>query len=179
MLRLPPVRRAVRDRAPRGRFRPDRRFRWGVYLVAAGLITGWPLVALLGGVALYAGSSDIVLVGGPVCYAGSWVIYAAGFLLAGMAARRYVLDTSRWSLRRITEALLGGREAALLALPPADPAAPQAPLPTPTVEGSEPAAVTGVGPAEATAMRQAEATAIGTLAAGSGTDHPACEDAHQ
>jgi hypothetical protein len=170
MLRIPPVRRAVRDRSPRGRFRPDRRFRWGVYLVAAGLITGWPLVALLGGVALYAGSSDIVLVGGPLCYAGSWVIYAGGFLLAGMAARRYVLDTGRWGLRRITEALLGGREAALLALPPAAPPAPldavPAPLdavPAPALETNEPT----------------NAAASAPRASGSGADHPAREDAHQ
>ena len=121
LLKFRGIRTAIRDEASPGRFRPDRRFRWGVWLLALGIITGWPLIAALGAVAIYAREPAIVAVGGPVSYAISWLIYGAGLLLAGMAAVHYMRDLNRFLMRRFAEWCLGGRPAALAALAPYDP----------------------------------------------------------
>lgn len=81
-------------------------------LLALGLLTGWPLVALLGALALWSGRAGIVLVGGPLAYAISWVIYGAGLLLAGLAARRILASWHLWVLRRLVERLAGGSDRA-------------------------------------------------------------------
>lgn len=112
LLRARALRRAVIDQITPEPFRPDRRFRWGVALLALGLLTGWPLVAALGGLALWSGRAWIILVGGPVAYAISWLIYGAGLLLAGLAARRILASWYLWALRRLVERLSGSADAA-------------------------------------------------------------------
>ncbi len=117
LLRFRTVRIAIQDRAPLGRFRPDRRFRWGVWLVGLGILTGWPAVALLGAIALSVREPHIIAYGGPITYVFSWIVYLAGLALAGMAALKYMRVLNRWLLRKTAEWLLGGRRAALMAVP--------------------------------------------------------------
>lgn len=114
LLRFPSARQAVREDASLERFRRpmDRKLRVGLVLLALGMITGWPAVALLGAIALTLKQPWILAIGGPGVYALSWMIYGAGLLVAGIGALAYLKDVNRWLLRRLAEGLLGGQEGA-------------------------------------------------------------------
>lgn len=110
LLRIPAARKAVRDGADLERFRRpmDRKLRVGLLLLALGMLTGWPAVALLAAMALVLKEPWILALGGPMAYALSWIVWGVGVLVAGIASLAYLQDVNRWLLRRLVEGLFGG-----------------------------------------------------------------------
>ncbi len=70
----------------------------GVSAILFSYVIGWPLISVLGAVAVYYGRPMIVVVGGPLAYGMSHLVFLLGMYLSGA---RYSLIFLRW-LTRVT-----------------------------------------------------------------------------
>jgi hypothetical protein len=78
--------------------RPNVRVVCGVTAIGLSYVIGWPMIALLGALSIYAERPAIVLIGGPAAYILSHLVFLLGMYLAGA---RYSWIFLRW-LTRIT-----------------------------------------------------------------------------
>lgn len=102
---LPYVQRAIADQADLSAFkaRPTLRILAGVFLIGASFVVCWPLISVLGYLALRLGNPWIVAVGGPLAYGFSHLVFLAGMYLSGA---EYSLIFCRWLVRMVMERLL-------------------------------------------------------------------------
>jgi peptidoglycan-N-acetylglucosamine deacetylase len=100
------VREAIAEKADLKalRVKPTPRIWAGLGLVGFSYIIGWPAVGLLAGISYYLREPLIIVIGGPVTYGLSHLVFLAGTYLAGV---HYVRIFLRWSMRRLTERMMG------------------------------------------------------------------------
>jgi len=93
---------AVEDGADLSVFeeKPGLRVYFGLFLIALSYLIGWPAVALFGILAVYFGNPLIAVIGGPAIYATSHLVFWIGMYCAGS---RYAMAVLRWWLRRLFE----------------------------------------------------------------------------
>jgi hypothetical protein len=63
--------------------RPSNRIAFGVVLIAASYILGWPAVGACAAIALHLKSPLVLAVGGPAFYGFSWIVWSLGMYLVG------------------------------------------------------------------------------------------------
>lgn len=102
---LPYVQQAIADQADLSAFkaRPTLRILSGVFLIGASFVVCWPLISVLGFLALHLGNPWIIALGGPLAYGFSHLVFLAGMYLCGA---EYTLIFSRWLVRVVVERLL-------------------------------------------------------------------------
>lgn len=95
---IPFVRTALEDNADLSAFkgRPSLDVVLGVSAILFSYVIGWPVISVLGAVAVYYERPVIVLVGGPAAYALSHLVFMLGMYLAGA---RYSWIFLRWLTR--------------------------------------------------------------------------------
>jgi peptidoglycan-N-acetylglucosamine deacetylase len=101
-------RKALREKTDLSAFkeRPSKRFLTGVGLILISYVLGWPMVGLFSFLAAYFQRPGL-LIGGPLSYGFSHLVFLAGMFLAGRESLRYVEIFFLWSLRTLTERLVG------------------------------------------------------------------------
>ena len=101
---LPYVQKAIADRADLSAFkaRPTLRILGGVFLIGASFVVCWPLISVLGFLALHLGNPWIIAIGGPLAYGFSHLVFLAGMYLSGA---EYTLIFCRWLVRVVMERL--------------------------------------------------------------------------
>ncbi|MFZ7125802.1 MAG: hypothetical protein ACOWWM_06570 [Desulfobacterales bacterium] len=94
------VRSALEDEADLSAFRkpPSLKVIAGVSAILLSYLIGWPLIGLLGAVAVYHEQPMIVAVGGPLAYGLSHLVFLLGMVLAGAQYSRIFL---RWAARTL------------------------------------------------------------------------------
>jgi hypothetical protein len=94
------VRSAVEEQANLDCFkgRPTARMIWGLVIIGISYTIGWPVIGLLGILAVYWGQPLLVAVGGPVVYGLSHLTFILGAWLAGADHAKAFL---RWAIRVI------------------------------------------------------------------------------
>jgi hypothetical protein len=92
------------------RRKPTRRVWVGIFLAGLAYLIGWPLILLLGYLAVRLGEPLVVVIGGPVAYGISHLTFLAGAYLAGAD---YVKIFMSWATRRLFERLLGAQRPAV------------------------------------------------------------------
>ncbi len=94
------VRSAIEERADLTCFKgkPTPRIIWGLVVIAISYAIGWPVVGLLGLIAVYLNQPMIVAVGGPAFYVLSHLTFMVGAWLAGASHAKAFL---RWATRLI------------------------------------------------------------------------------
>jgi hypothetical protein len=104
LLAMEYVRSAIRDRADLSAFRerPTPRIIAGLVIIGLSYCIGWPLIALLGILAVWWEAPLLVAVGGPVVYGLSHLTFILGFFLAGS---KYTQIFMRWATRMGVEKL--------------------------------------------------------------------------
>ena len=97
--------RAVAERADLEIFqgRPPLRLVIGLALFVLNFILGWPVVAALGAAAVLTGDPLLVVIGGPAAYAFSWFLLGLAVWLVGPDSARYLRAILRWAVRRWIE----------------------------------------------------------------------------
>lgn len=97
--------RAMAERADLSAFRkpPTGRLLVGLLLIGTSFLVAWPLIAVLGALALHFGKPLILLIGGPAAYGLSWLTWSCGMLLAGAESTRHGNLFLKWLVRRIVE----------------------------------------------------------------------------
>ena len=102
---LPYVQKAIAERADLSAFkaRPTLRILSGVFLIGASFVVCWPLISVLGFLALHLGNPWIIAVGGPLAYGFSHLVFLAGMYLSGA---EYTLIFCRWLVRVVMERLM-------------------------------------------------------------------------
>ncbi len=85
------------------RKKPTRRVWVGISLAALAYLIGWPVILLLGYLAVHFGEPLLVVIGGPVAYGLSHLTFFLGAYLAGADYARIFM---RWATRRLFEKLL-------------------------------------------------------------------------
>lgn len=102
----PYVRTAIDERADLSAFKekPTPRVVWGLVIIGISYTIGWPLIALLGGIAAYTKTTLVILVGGPAAYGLSHLVFVLGAWLAGA---QYAQTFFRWAMRVAVEKLMG------------------------------------------------------------------------
>jgi hypothetical protein len=92
------VRRAIEERADLSAFRqrPSLRVVAGVGAILFSYVIGWPLIAVLGAIAIHLNQPLVVVVGGPVAYGLSHLVFILGMYLAGA---EYSMIFLRWATR--------------------------------------------------------------------------------
>ncbi|MBN2438515.1 MAG: polysaccharide deacetylase family protein, partial [Deltaproteobacteria bacterium] len=100
------VREALADQADLKamRAKPTPRMWMGMGLMGFSYIIGWPAVGLLAWISYRLREPLIVVVGGPATYGLSYLVFLAGFYLAGVHYAQILL---RWATRRLVERLMG------------------------------------------------------------------------
>lgn len=98
------VRSAIRDRADLSAFRerPTPRIVAGLVVIGLSYCIGWPVIGLLGILAVWWETPLLVAVGGPVMYGLSHLVFILGFYLAGA---KYTHVFMRWATRTGVEKL--------------------------------------------------------------------------
>ena len=98
------ARSAVADRADLSAFkaRPTPRICVGLFLMGFSYVIGWPLISVLGALAVYLGKPMIIAVGGPVAYGLSHLVFTIGMYFAGVT---YAKTFMRWAVRTAVESL--------------------------------------------------------------------------
>jgi peptidoglycan/xylan/chitin deacetylase (PgdA/CDA1 family) len=86
------------------RAKPTPRMWMGLGLMGFSYIIGWPAVGLLAWISYCLREPLIVVVGGPATYGLSYLVFLAGFYLAGVHYAQILL---RWATRRLVERMLG------------------------------------------------------------------------
>jgi peptidoglycan-N-acetylglucosamine deacetylase len=86
------------------RAKPTPRLWIGLGLMGFSYIMGWPAVGLLAWISYRLREPLIVIVGGPTTYGLSYLVFMAGFCLAGVHYAQILL---RWGTRRLVERLAG------------------------------------------------------------------------
>ena len=112
------VREAVMEKADLKamRAKPTHRIWIGLGLMGFSYIIGWPAVGLLAWISYRLQEPLFVVVGGPATYGLSYLVFLAGFYLAGAHYAQILL---RWAARRLVERLAAAApEHALQCLPP-------------------------------------------------------------
>jgi len=84
------------------RAKPTPRLWTGLGLMGFSYIMGWPAVGLLAWISYRLREPLIVIVGGPTTYGLSYLVFMAGFCLAGV---HYTQILMRWGTRRLVERL--------------------------------------------------------------------------
>ncbi len=94
------VRSAIKEGADLTCFRqkPTPRIIWGLVVIAISYAIGWPVVGILGLIAVYLNQPLIVAVGGPAFYALSHLTFMAGAWLAGANHAKAFM---RWATRQV------------------------------------------------------------------------------
>ena len=102
---LPYVQKAIADRADLSAFkaRPTLRILSGAFLIGSSFVVCWPLISVLGFLALHLGNPWIIAVGGPLAYGFSHLVFLAGMYLCGA---EYTLIFCRWLVRVVMERLM-------------------------------------------------------------------------
>jgi hypothetical protein len=82
--------------------KPTPRMVWGLVIIGISYIIGWPMVGLLGMLAVVLNEPLVAIVGGPVTYGLSHLIFMLGAWLAGAEHARTFL---RWAARVVVAKL--------------------------------------------------------------------------
>jgi len=92
------ARQAIADQADLSPFKepPTLRVIAGVGAIGFSYVIGWPLITVLGALAIHLARPGIVLIGGPVAYGLSHLVFLLGMYLAGA---RYSMIFLRWLTR--------------------------------------------------------------------------------
>lgn len=92
------VRSAIADKADLSAFNglPTLKVVVGVGAILFSYVIGWPMVAFLGGVAVYFEKPLIAAIGGPLIYGLSHLVFLLGMYLAGA---KYTWILFRWATR--------------------------------------------------------------------------------
>lgn len=98
------VRKAVDERADLSAFREPPSFKivLGMFLLVLSYVACWPLISVLGGLAVYL-SQPWIAAAGPVVYGMSHLCFIAGISLTGFEHMQIIL---RWATRKGVERLL-------------------------------------------------------------------------
>ncbi len=102
------LRKAVEEPADLGIFKekPSVEFLIGISIVGLSYLIAWPLISVLGIVALYFRKPLIFVVGSPVAYGTSHIVFWLGFWLAGKDSITYMNVFGRWFVGRLCRKLL-------------------------------------------------------------------------
>jgi hypothetical protein len=98
------VRSAVEDHASLDSLKqkPTRRMIWGLIVIGISYTIGWPMVGLLGMLAVYLNEPLVAVIGGPVTYGLSHLTFMVGAWLAGTEHAKVLC---RWATRLIVSKL--------------------------------------------------------------------------
>lgn len=100
--------------------RPSRKVIAGLFLIGFSYVIGWPLIAVLAGLAVSSQAPMVIAVGGPLAYGLSHLVFLAGVYLAGAGYAKGFLR--RLTRRRLsTGAVSGDRRSHLASEPPTRP----------------------------------------------------------
>jgi hypothetical protein len=80
---------------------PSRKLLIGLALIGVSFVLGWPLIAVVGGVAVYLRNPWIAVLGGPAVWWFSHFVWTAGMFVAGPDSLYYGNLLTRWWLRRV------------------------------------------------------------------------------
>lgn len=99
------VKKAVQEKADLGELKakPTLRIWFGIFLMGFSYILGWPCVGMFGVLAIMWKEPLIAVIGGPAIYGISHLVFLAGFYLAGA---RYSVIILRWATRMAIEKAL-------------------------------------------------------------------------
>jgi hypothetical protein len=99
------VRNAIDEQSDLSAFkkRPTIRIMLGVTVIALSYIIGWPLITLLGKVAINMNAPMVLAVGGPTAYGVSHLVFLLGMYLTGT---EYSIVFLRWATRVTISKLL-------------------------------------------------------------------------
>ena len=89
------------------REKPSFRFIAGLSFIGFSYLIAWPLIALLGILAIYFKKPLLFAVGSPVCYGISHLIFLLGAFIAGKDTVMYMNTFLRWSLSKLFHKMLG------------------------------------------------------------------------
>jgi hypothetical protein len=98
------VRSAIEDYATLDSLKqkPTRRMIWGLIVIGISYTIGWPMVGLLGMLAVYLNEPLVAVVGGPVTYGLSHLTFMVGVWLAGAEHAKVLC---RWATRLVVSKL--------------------------------------------------------------------------
>jgi hypothetical protein len=82
------------------RKRPSPKFAVGLGLFALSFLLGWPLIGVLGAIALRLQRPSLFAIGSPVAYAVSTVVFFLGIGVAGKDGLNYARTVFRWAINR-------------------------------------------------------------------------------
>jgi hypothetical protein len=134
LARIETIRRAIDERADLAPFKakPSLRLLIGVGLIGLSMLLGWPLISVMGSLAIYFAEPLIAVIGGPAAYGLSWAVYGLGLLIAGREALYYMNVFNKWFARVAVEKMIGS--------PPLSPEEVPAEAPEETKAEKDPAA---------------------------------------
>lgn len=94
------VRSAIEEQANLDCFKekPTARMIWGLVIIVISYTIGWPVIGLLGVLAVYWGQPLLVAVGGPIVYGLSHLTFILGAWLAGADHAKAFF---RWAIRML------------------------------------------------------------------------------
>ena len=109
LARIKTVRRAIDERVDLAPFKakPSLRLLIGVGLIGLSMLLGWPLISVMGSLAIYFKEPLIAVIGGPAAYGLSWAVYGLGLLIAGREALYYMNVFNKWFARVMVEKMIG------------------------------------------------------------------------
>ena len=84
--------------------KPSGRFYFGIFLMVASYIIGWPMIGLLGGLSLYWNEPLMIIIGGPLLFGLAHLAFLAGLYLAGS---KYLMPVIRWTTKMTLKKLIG------------------------------------------------------------------------
>jgi hypothetical protein len=88
------------------RQKPTPRFAIGIGVIGFSYVISWPLIMVLGIIALTLERPMLIVVGGPLIYGISHFVFLLGAWLAGREAVHYMKLFARWSLARLCRRIL-------------------------------------------------------------------------
>ncbi len=100
------VQKAITEQADLAIFKqkPSSRTVWGLITIGISYTVGWPLIAILGALAMYWERPLWLVIGGPLIYGLSHLVFILGAYLAGA---EYAKGFLRWALRVGMQKVLG------------------------------------------------------------------------
>jgi hypothetical protein len=109
LARIKTIRRAIDERVDLSPFKakPSARLMIGVGLIGLSMLLGWPLIGVMGSLAIYFREPLIAVIGGPAAYGLSWAVYGLGLLIAGREALYYMNVFNKWFARVVVEKMIG------------------------------------------------------------------------
>ncbi|MBU2515192.1 hypothetical protein KJ966_28070 [bacterium] len=87
--------------------KPTVKFLIGIFFVGFSYIIGWPLISLLGVLAVYFNKPLLFAVGSPITYGFSHLVFLFGIFIAGKDTIVYMNVFAQWSLTRFFTKILG------------------------------------------------------------------------